>query len=134
MSYLSALIAWFQIRSSELVGDPWWDAYLDKLVGVENWFYHLGWWIFGIVLGTAVILFVLSLLGVSSRRLRSLRSLASGSFGCGCAALILLFWPLLEYITLSLARGMASSFGPEGTINQGKFVMSLVLYILLGAG
>lgn len=127
MSYLSLLISLFKMMGSELTGNAWWDAYFDTLVGVETWFFKAGWVLFGIAVGLAILSFVLS-------GLKKLRGLASGGLCFGCAAAILLTWPLWEWITLSLARGMASSFGPEGIINQGKFIMSLVLYILLGAG
>ena len=127
MYILTVLIAWIQMRGSELLGNAWMDAFLNKMVGVEGWFLAASWWVWGIIVAVTIIAAVLSLLGTVD--------LSEMSVGCGCIAGILLLWPLLEWISYQLVSGMANSFDPvQGVVNAGSFVICLLLYLWLGAG
>ena len=127
MSYISLLCALFKSAGSELTGAAWWNLYLNNLVVVEQWFLSFSWWIVGAVVAIALIIGVLSLLGKSTEGF-------SVSATLGCFAIFLLLLPLFEWITLLLAQGMAASVDPTGVVNQGKLIMSVLLYLLLGAG
>jgi hypothetical protein len=123
MSYLSLIIALF-LCPNNLTGNAWWDGFFDTLVGVENWFFRFSWWSWGGLLLFMLVVFLW-------RRKRG----KSASLTCGCiVAACLLAWPLLELVTFWLAKGMAASFGPEGIINTGRFVLNCFLFILLGVG
>lgn len=128
MSYFSLFIAYLQSRKSDLVGDAWWDLFLDKLVGVEAWFYHLSWFIWAVLLvvGIAVTVWFAYVYGKEAL------------LGMGCiviaGAVIILAFPFFEWATWQLAIGMADSVTPDGVVNQGKLIMSAILYFLIGAG
>lgn len=127
MSWLSALIALFTTRD-DVTGTLWNDAYFDRLVVVETWFFHASWWIWGIgiVVGIIIALLIGYTLSSGSGRVVSCQ--------VGCLGIVFLLLPLLEYITMRLAMSMASAYGPEGVINQGKLIISAALYLFLGVG
>ncbi len=129
MSYISLFVALLQTMGSTLTGAPWWDLYLDNLVGVETWFYHASWWIWGIALVIAIVFVVLAYLGGENKD----AGIGAG-LGCGCLMIVLLTLPLWEWITLKLAQGMASAIDPTGVVNQGQLIMNALLYALLGTG
>jgi len=130
MSYLSLLIALFMMSKAPaaLTSNGWTDRYLDNLVGVETFFLTISWWIFGIVLAAAIVFVIVSFLKHSE-----------GLFGfgmfSGCVALTLLTLPLWEYLTLFLAKNMASAFDPVlGITNTSEFYINLLIFILIGIG
>jgi hypothetical protein len=133
MSYLSLLIALFMTRNvPEQMG--WLDVYLNNLVIVEEWFYKASWWIWGAVIAVTVIFGILALV---SRKFEAsdLGFLSGGmSIGCGCLSIFMLGLPLFEWLTLLLANNMASAVGPSGIVDQGKFWINLIIYILIGSG
>lgn len=131
MSWLAFFIAWFMMQSSTAVNDAWWDQYLEKLVGVHQVLFSLSWLVWVIfILGIAIAAFVLFVMIKDNDR-----RLSGCSLGCGCFPLIvLLALPLVAWINLLLAQGMANSFGPNGITNTGNFIVSLVLLIILGLG
>lgn len=125
MSWLSLLIALFQVRNSSLVGNARWFDYLTHVVGVEKFFFTFSWIIFGVAIVVVIVLAILS----------------RGEFfnGLGCMAIMILVWlgtlPLFEWITLSLAKGALANFDPVvGIVNQGSFFINAGLYLLLGGG
>lgn len=125
MSWLSLLIALLQIRNSTLVGNAWWFDFFTHVVGVEQFFLGLSWFIFGIALVGVIIL---ALMG-------AFKGLLQG----GCTIVAFLVWlltlPLFEWITLSLAKGVLANFDPViGIVNQGSFFVNAALYLLLGGG
>lgn len=125
MSYISILIALFKTKDA-LVGAAWWDKFLDNLVVVETWFYHAAWVIWGIIILVAVLIGLYAWLTRTSLE------------GCGCSLAFFAFFgfllPLWEWITLSLATGMANAVNPEGVVNQGQLILNAVLYLILGTG
>lgn len=127
MSYISLFVALLKMRGSELAGSAWWDAYLDQLVEVEEWFFAASWWVFGIVLVLAILFIVINVVSGTKTDI-------AVSLNCGCFAIFLLTLPLFEWITLLLAQGMAESVTPDGMINSGKFLISALLYVMLGTG
>jgi len=121
MYILTLLFAWLQMRGSELTGNAWWDLFLDKMVGVETWFYHASWWIWGAFILLGLVMVILGVLGRS-------RDLALSSLSCvGCLGAVLLLWPLFEYLSVLTVTGMADAFGPAGVINGG-FYIALFIY------
>jgi hypothetical protein len=127
MSYIQALIAWFMMRNSTLQDEAWTNEYLNKLVSVNEWAYNFSWWI-------ATIVLVIVIIGIIASFIRGSEGGLTVSIGCSCFAIFLLAWPFLSWITLLLAKAMAESYGPEGMVNSGKFLISLVLYLALGVG
>ena len=122
MYLLTLLFAWLQMRGSQLVGNAWWDVFLDKMVGVETFFYHASWWVWGVAVVVGIIMVLLGVIGRSSEFTLS-------SLGClSCGGVILLLWPLFEYLSVLTIAGMADGFGPVGVINGG-FYICLVLYV-----
>jgi len=125
MSWLSLLIALFQVRNSALVGNAWWFDFFTHVVGVEQFFLGLSWFIFGIALVGVIIMVAI----------RAFGDFVQG----GCFAVMFLGWlvtlPLFEWITLSLAKGVLANFDPVmGIVNQGSFLVNAVLYLVLGGG
>lgn len=125
MSWLSLLIALFQVRNSTLVGNAWWFDFFRHVVGVEQFFLGLSWFIFGIALVGVIIMVVMG----------AFRDFLDG----GCFAVMFLGWlitlPLFEWVTLSLAKGVLANFDPViGIVNQGSFFINAALYLLLGGG
>ncbi len=128
MYILTALIALFQMIGSPLTGNAWTDAFLDKMVGVETMFMGLAWWIWGIAI-------VLAIAGFIVNRFFNVDFGFEIGIGCGCAAIILLVWPLLEMLSVFLVSGVADNFNPEtGVTNPAAFIIYLLLYLSLGAG
>jgi len=127
MYIITLIVALVQMSSSTLTGNAWIDLFLDKMVGIEGWFLSLAWWVWGIALALTLIVVGLAFIGKLD--------LKEVSLGCGCLPVILLAWPLLEWLSLVLIEGMATSFDPVlGVVNAGKFVICLVIYLILGAG
>lgn len=124
MSYLSLIIAAIQMRNSSLTGNAWFDGFLNNLVGVETWFYHASWVIWGI----AVFLGIVAMIWLGKDAVMEM-----GCFVIGIAVVLLLL-PLFEYITMNLAMGMASAVTPEGVVNQGQLIVNGLLYLLIGTG
>lgn len=123
MSWLSLLIALYMTKDSQADGNVWADTYFDNLVRVEHFFFQLtfkGW---------IVLLILVAILAVWA-----LRSGNPGGLSCGCPLLFFGVLPIFEFITYKLAQTMADTWGPEGIIHTGKFVVSGVLYLLLGFG
>lgn len=128
MSYISVIVALFQSQGSELTGVAWWNLFLDNLVIVETWFYHFSWWIWGVlvILGPIGVFWAAKEFGTE----------ALLSLGCyvGCLGIIVLFYPLLEWVTMKLAIGMAESVTAAGVVNQGQLILNAVIYFLIGSG
>ena len=128
MSWLSMVVAFIlTLVNGAGVPDPaWLDLYLDYLVKVEAWL--LSFWLV-LLVGTVILLIVLGLFSLYKR------SGCGESMGC-LAIVVILFFAivLLEWLTLILAREMANSVDPTGIINAGKFWVSTVIFLLIGAG
>ena len=123
MSYISLLVAYLMTNDSSATGDIWMDQFFDNLVTVELSLFTISWYVMIGAVILAILFFAYTKFGGGEV-----------SFGCGCMLLFLAILPLLEWITLQLAQGMAESWGPEGVINQGQLLISIVLYLFLGAG
>lgn len=131
MSYFSILIAAIQTwqQDSTFVKGTWFYHFLQNLVGVETWFMNLAWWIFGIAVVGLIVVLILGALG------RSPELFAGGGITCGCIAAFLFLLPLFEWITLNLARAMASAVDPTGAIIEpGKLIVFGLIYLAIGAG
>ncbi len=127
MHLVTIIISLFQMSGSTLMGNAWFDAFLDKMVGVEQWFYSFAWWIWAIVVLLAVIalvakyIFKVDMFGIG--------------LGLGCVSIVLLVWPLAEWVSLLLIKGMADNFNAtDGIYNPVPFIVYALLYLLFGAG
>lgn len=129
MSYLSMIIALFKTWKNEatIPQGAWLDVYLDNLVVVEKFFLSLSWWIFGTVIILAIAIGIISAIRGSGGGF-------SAGLGLGCVAAFLLLLPLLEWVSMKLAIGMASAVGPEGIIDSGRFWINMIIFVLIGAG
>jgi hypothetical protein len=126
MNIITAIVALFQMNGSNLTGNPWTDVFLDKMVGIETWFYNIAWWVWAVAIVIALILIVANKIfdiGIES------------GLSCGCVAFMLILWPLMEWISVFLIRGAADNFNATvGVTNGVPFVIYLLLYITFGAG
>ena len=134
MNVITFIIALIQMGSSKLENNPWTDALLDKMVGIEAWFYGISWWVWGVFLFIAIG--VTALMFIYKKKMALPRQ-----SGCGCLSItpiamgiVFLIWPLAEWLSLFIITGLADSFGPEGITNTGKFISYLFLYVLFGVG
>lgn len=127
MNLLTLIISLIQMRGSELTGNAWTDAFLDRMVGVEQMFFNISWGIWAIIIA-------LFLIGALAKHFVGIDFDGLG-WGCGCLSALLLAWPLMEWISLFLIQGMANNFNAEvGLANPVAFVIYLLLYISFGAG
>ncbi len=128
MYLITVLLALLGMDGSTLTGDAWTHEFLTKLVGTEQMFFNLSWIIPVIVIVIGLIVVGLGLMGKSSE-------LASSGISCmGCALFFLIFWPVLEWISLFLAQGMLANFSATAGVLSPGFWIYLVLYLGFGAG
>lgn len=126
MYIITALVALFQMRGSELAGNSWTDAFLDKMVGVESFFYNFAWWVWAIAIIVAIIL-------IAANKIYDFG--IEGGWGCGCLAIVLVLWPLMELLSVFLITGVADNFSAAaGVTNVAPFIIYLLLYLSIGAG
>jgi hypothetical protein len=126
MYIITIIISLFQMDGSGLAGNAWIDAFLDKMVGVETMFYNIAWWIWGIFAAITIIIVIAKFVFKAS--------ILELGFVSGCLAVVLLLWPLAEWISVFLIRGLANNFSAAGITNLGPFILYLLLYLSIGAG
>lgn len=126
MNIITLIVALLQMRGSSLTGNPWTDVFLDKMVGIESWFYHVAWWVWGVALAVFLIVVIVKLITKSGFD-------GLGLFS-GCVVVLLLLWPLAEWFSLFLISGMANNFNATGITNMVPFILYLLFYLPFGTG
>jgi len=124
MSYISLIIAFLATSSSE---GAWLNELLKQLVIVEQWFYNTSFSMFGFLFSIIMSFSILYFFGHWFQKKMTVIAVIVLS----CLPFI---FPLLEGVTLQLAKNMASSVTPFGVTEPFKLVLNGILFILLGIG
>lgn len=97
MYFFTLLYALWQMAGSTLTGNAWTYAFLEKLVGVNQFLFNVSWIVPVVVLVVGLGIAALSLFGKSAE-------LFSSSLSCmGCAMVFLVLFPLGQWIALFLS-------------------------------
>lgn len=127
MSYLSFIIAAFQLfgmDTSAMTTSEGLDIYLDLVVSVERAFLSVSLIVFAVFAAILILLFVTRIVMLDEH-----------SLCCGYIALCFaVIWPVLEFVTWSISKGLADSVSSTGIIDPIKFYLLAGLMVILGWG